>query len=159
MQIMHKGTIFYAWLHIVGTSNYIYSVTGLSVSERLRLGSGLYIYYGSSFIKASYLTNKYDLGSSLNANVSAWSVLFSHFLTDEREQYKSGYFQKLMPNKNYSSGKGGGVRQIALQFSEWSVDNNLIAAAALAAQNTIAAKKSDFGKLGFKLDIKSEYTN
>lgn len=75
------------------------SVTDISVTDRLRLAAGLYIYYGSSFIKTSYLENKYDFANGSKGSVSAWSVRFSHFLTGEQEQYKSGYFQKLKPKK------------------------------------------------------------
>lgn len=124
------------------------SSTGLPVEERLRFATGLYIYYKSSFIKSSYLKNRYELGSSLNGSASAWSILFSHFLTGEQEQYKSGFFQKVKPKKNYNADNGGGAWQIALQFSEWQADNNLITAAGLTAQNTIAAKEAKSISLG-----------
>jgi len=124
----------------VGTT--MLSATGLPVVDRLRLAAGLYIYYGSSFVKVSYLSNKYDLGTGLNGNTSAWSARFSHFLTGEKEQYKSGFFQKLKPNTNYSPGKSGGAWQIVLQFSEWQADTNLVAAANLATTPIVAAKKA-----------------
>lgn len=116
--------------------------TGLPVVDRLRLAVGLYVYYGSSFIKTSYLENKYDFTNGSDGSVSAWSVRFSHYLTGEQEQYKAGIFQKLKPNKNYRSGHGGGAWQASLQLSVWSVDNDLRTALVLATTNTIAAEKA-----------------
>lgn len=55
------------------------SSSGLPVEDRFRAAVALYIYYGSSFIKASYLENKYELGSAPDGSVSAWSVLFHIF--------------------------------------------------------------------------------
>lgn len=47
------------------------SAVGLPVVDRLRLAAGLYIYYGSSFIKASYLENNYDFVNGSDGTVSA----------------------------------------------------------------------------------------
>ena len=127
------------------------SATDVSVNQRLRIAGGLYGYFGSDSLKATYLRNRYEFSTTNQTGVtSAWSILYTHSITGEREEYRSGVFNKINPKRNFLNGTGG-AWQLVVRFSEWNANSSIVQAANSVSVSTVAADKAKAISLGVNL--------
>jgi phosphate-selective porin OprO/OprP len=105
----------------------------VDVDDRTRFGGDLAWVYGPFALKGEYVTVAYDdieegtAGGDFSADIDAWYVSATYFLTGENSKWKTGTFRRISPRKNFDPKNGGfGAWQVGFRYSQFDAENKFI---------------------------------